>query len=84
MNMLNYLVSKINVGFMPHGIGLDESKNLLYVASRNILANGPAPHHTGVCSGRNGYINYVNTQTLLLDKKRTEISIDPFSIGVRK
>ncbi len=84
MNTLNYLVSKINVGFMPHGIGLDESKNLLYVASRNILANGPAPHHTGVCSGRNGYINYVNTQTLLIEKRRTEISIDPFSVGVRK
>ncbi len=84
MDMLFYAVNKINVGFMPHGIGLDESKNLLYVASRNLLTNGPAPHHTGVCAGRNGYINYVNTQTLMVDKKRTEISIDPFSIGVRK
>lgn len=83
MNLLNNTMTPIRVGSMPHGIGVDETKNTLYVASRNILSNGPAPHHTGVCAGRNGFVQTVNMSTHQVSTKRTEISIDPYSVNVR-
>ncbi len=79
-----YNIQKIKVGYMPHGIGVDESKKLIYVASRNIYSNGPAPHHTSVCNGRNGFVNYIDLNTLQVLTKRTEVSVDPYSVAVRK
>ncbi len=84
IDLTTYAVQKIKVGFMPHGLGIDENKNLLYVASRNIYSNGPAPHHTSVCGGRNGFINYIDLNTLSVLSKRTEIAADPYSVGIRK
>lgn len=83
MDLTTNAMTPIKVGFMPHGIGIDEAKNLLYVASRNILTSGPAPHHTSVCSGRNGFVSYVDLTTLQVNSRRTEISVDPYSVNVR-
>jgi DNA-binding beta-propeller fold protein YncE len=75
---------RIQVGFMPHGICVDDSRNLVYVASRNLLTSGPAPHHTAVCNGRNGFVSYINLNSLLVLPKRTEVSVDPYSASFRK
>lgn len=75
---------RIQVGFMPHGLAVDESKGLIYVASRNILSSGPAPHHTSVCAGRNGFVNFIDLNSFKLKTKRTEISSDPYSVAIRK
>lgn len=83
LDLSNLSVQKNKVGFMPHGVGINESKNVLYVASRNILSSGPAPHHSSVCSGRNGFINYIDLNSFQVSNKRTEISVDPYAIGVR-
>lgn len=83
INLADYTAKKLTVGFMPHGIGVDEKKSILYVASRNIYTNGPAPHHTSVCNGRNGFVNFVDLKNFTVLPKRTEISVDPYGVGVR-
>jgi len=80
---VGYTTTKIKCGFQPHGIAVDESKNLLYVLSRNILSKGPAPHHTSECIGRNGFVNFVDLNTFTPMKKRYELSVDPYFIFAR-
>ncbi len=79
-----YAHQNIKVGALPHGIAIDESKKLIYVASRNIYSNGPAPHHTAMCSGRNGFISFIDLTTLQVLKKKTEVSVDPYGVAYRK
>jgi YVTN family beta-propeller protein len=83
IDLQTYQTRMIPVGFMPHGIGVDESTNLLYVASRNIYTDGPAPHHSSACAGRNGFLNIIDLNTFKVLPKRTELSVDPYSVSVR-
>jgi YVTN family beta-propeller protein len=71
------------VGYMPHGIGVDEKNKMLFVASRNLYTTGPAPHHSSVCGGRNGFVNFVDLKTFTVLGKRYELSADPYGLGVR-
>ncbi len=82
IDMTTYQSDNYSVGYQPHGIALDEVNGYIIVASRNILNNGPTPHHTGVC-GRNGFVNYFNINTMLLLSKKTEVASDPYSVVVR-
>jgi DNA-binding beta-propeller fold protein YncE len=72
-------------GYQPHGLAMDEEKGLLYVSNRNVNVNGPAPHHSSVCGGRNGYIVAIEAPsfTLLLGFKH-ELGSDPYAVGLRK
>ena len=81
IDMTSYLSTNYFVGYQPHGIVLDETNGLVIVASRNILTNGPAPHHTGIC-GRNGFVNYFDMNTMLLLSKKTEVASDPYSVTI--
>jgi YVTN family beta-propeller protein len=79
------LVRSVYTGFQPHGIAVDETKGLVYVAHRNIRADGPAPHHTTTCGGRNGNITAIQLGTLdLLPGFKHELSTDPYSVGLRE
>jgi DNA-binding beta-propeller fold protein YncE len=80
----NSLQSYVNVGTQPHGIAVDESHGVVYVANRNIDVTGPLPHHTSVCGGRNGNVVFIDLNSLQLTGKRIEVSVDPYSIGVRE
>lgn len=82
LDMSTYSYANYKVGYQPHGLGLDEVNGYLIVASRNIITNGPTPHHTGVC-GRNGFVNYFNLNNMQLLTKKTEIASDPYSVAVR-
>lgn len=82
IDMTTYQSSNHSVGYQPHGIALDEVNGYVIVASRNILSNGPTPHHTGVC-GRNGFVNYFNINTMELLSKKTEVASDPYSVVVK-
>lgn len=82
IDMSTYSYTNYKVGYQPHGLGLDEVNGYVIVASRNIITNGPTPHHTGVC-GRNGFVNYFNINTMQLLTKKTEIAADPYSVAVR-
>lgn len=82
IDMTTYQTTNYLVGYQPHGITLDETNGLVIVASRNILSNGPTPHHTGVC-GRNGFVSYFNMNTMQLLSKKTEVAADPYSVAIR-
>lgn len=79
----SYITSKIPCGFQPHGMAVDESKKLLYVTSRNIMADGPAPHHTSQCAGRNGFVNFIDLNSFKVLPDRYELSVDPYFIFAR-
>lgn len=84
----NTFIKNIYTGYQPHGIVVDETNNLVYVGNRNINPNGPAPHHVFFCGGRNGYVTYIDLTTLTMKKlglndKRTEVSVDPYSMTIR-
>jgi YVTN family beta-propeller protein len=81
----NTVVKIINTGFQPHGIAVDQNNSTVYVAHRNFAPGGPAPHHAGACAGKNGYITAFNIQSLsLIGGYKPEVSIDPYSIAIRK
>ena len=76
-------VKKIKVGWQPHGFAVDEKKQVVYVANRNVTG-GIAPHHAASCSGKNGYLSIINLNTLDKDPDfNPEVSVDPYAITVR-
>ncbi len=77
------VASDIKCGFQPHGIAADESSNFLYVLSRNIAAGGPTPHHTSLCNGQNGFVNFIDMKTLKVASEKYELSVDPYFIYAR-
>jgi YVTN family beta-propeller protein len=79
----SYITKNIPCGFQPHGMAVDESKKLLYVLSRNISTDGPLPHHTSFCGGRNGFVSFVDLNTFTVLSKRYELSADPYFIFAR-
>jgi DNA-binding beta-propeller fold protein YncE len=87
--VINYntmeLVKRIPGPFYQiHGISVDDRNARFFVVSRNLLTTGPAPHHTSVCGGRNGYYNVYDLNTLdPLINKRFESTVDPYSADVR-
>ena len=58
--------------------------------NRNSSSDGPAPHHTSVCGGRNGNVSFINltTQSMVTNPngsiKKIEISVDPYSVSIRQ
>jgi DNA-binding beta-propeller fold protein YncE len=83
INAGDYSTTNIPCGYQPHGIAVDETKKLIYVLSRNISSNGPLPHHTSECKGRNGFVNFVDLNTFTVLPKRYELSSDPYFIFAR-
>lgn len=83
INASGFSVSNLKVGYQPHGLAIDETKNLLYVTSRNVQSNGPAPHHSSQCNGRNGFLSFIDLPSFSVLQKRYELSVDPYFIFTR-
>lgn len=87
--VINYntldIVKRIDGEFyQPHGLAVDERNGTVYIASRNTNVNGPAPHHSSDCGGRNGYYQVYDLNTLEpVNGRRYEITPDPYSVSVR-
>lgn len=86
--VINYntleIVKRIDDKFyQPHGLCVDDANNVLYVASRNVNPNGPAPHHSSECGGRNGYYHTFNLTTFEKLPKRYEVTPDPYGCESR-
>jgi DNA-binding beta-propeller fold protein YncE len=82
----NEVVKKITDRYyMPHALSVDDRYGMLYVFSRNIDLNGPAPHHnSSTCDGRSGYYSIYDINTLTpLNNRRYEVTVDPYSSDVR-
>lgn len=80
IDAVNFEPENIACGYQPHGIAADNSKKVLYVLSRNISGTGPAPHHSSQCSGRNGFINFIDLNSFTILSHRYELSVDPYFI----
>lgn len=78
-NVLQYL----NSGSEPHGICIDELNDRIIIANRNLNTNGPLPHHSSLCGGRNGYISFGKLSTLTMFTKKVEVSVDPYSLAIK-
>jgi len=79
----NTLIKTIYAGYQSHGVVVDDYNNRVYISNRNINSTGPAPHHSSLCSGRNGYISAIDMSTLeLIQGSNTEVSVDPYGIGI--
>jgi DNA-binding beta-propeller fold protein YncE len=66
--------------FQPHGMVVDESRNQLYVASRNADPTGPPPHHVSECGSRNGYFQVIDINTWQVIRSAVELSVDPYAM----
>ncbi|MEP7265854.1 MAG: c-type cytochrome domain-containing protein [Bacteroidota bacterium] len=79
----NQLIKSVYTGYQPHGIAVDDVNNKVYVGNRNANPNGPAPHHTSLCAGRNGNVSIIDMSTLtVIPGSSTEVSVDPYSVGI--
>ncbi len=78
------VVKSLFTGYQPHGVAIDETGNKVFVSHRNVTADGPAPHHSTECAGRNGYFTTIDLNTLenIANSKR-EISVDPYSAAFK-
>jgi DNA-binding beta-propeller fold protein YncE len=89
INYKTYTLEKfIYTGPQPHGIEVDDEAKLVYVVNRNANPDGPAPHHTNECGGRNGNVSFIDLNTLQMvgsgsSFKKVEVSVDPYSIAIR-
>jgi DNA-binding beta-propeller fold protein YncE len=80
-------------GFQPHGLFVDDDRDVVYVANLNYDATGPAPHHVTDCGGRNGYLSIIRMSTLQLltvenadgisYTYKNELLPFPYSVGFR-
>jgi len=81
----NSLVKTIYSGYQPRGLAVDDHNNCVWIANRNISGVGWAPHHTGSCLGRNGYVTIINMNSLELESLwKAEVSVDPYCIAIRR
>lgn len=87
--VINYetlsVITSISGGFyQPHDLAVDDESDVIYIPNRNVNPNGPAPHHTSTCGGRNGFVRMIDMSTLqMIPNYKAEISVDPYAIGIR-
>ncbi|HKR03517.1 MAG TPA: c-type cytochrome domain-containing protein [Bacteroidia bacterium] len=95
VSIINYLDTTLvktidapGIFYYPHGVAVDDSKGICYVINRNLkTAGGPPPHHTSVCdpNQNNGYLLAIDLNTLeIVQGFKPELSVDPYSIAIRK
>lgn len=76
----NSFVTALYTGHQPHGVAVDDDKQLVFIANRNAVPGGPAPHHSSACGGRNGYLSIIDMASQTVDESREmELSVDPYS-----
>lgn len=81
----NQLLNSVYTGYQPRGLVVDDAHQQVWIANRNIFGVGWAPHHTTSCQGRNGYVTILDMNTMqMLPGWRTEVSVDPYCIAIRK
>jgi hypothetical protein len=62
---------------------VDDLYNRVYISNRNVSNDGPSPHHSSLCGGRNGYITAIDMNTLqLITGFKAEVSVDPYGVGI--
>ncbi len=81
----NQITRTIITGWQPHGIAVDELHKYVMVVNSNINPKGPAPHHVNGCGGRDGYVTFIDLNTLsLIPSKKFELANYPYAASIRK
>jgi DNA-binding beta-propeller fold protein YncE len=81
-NVTKTFLPEIYAGHDSKGMIIDQSKNKLFVANRNVSDGGPAAHHAPVCDGKNGYLTAIDLNNhLLIPDFKAELSVDPFFLA---
>jgi YVTN family beta-propeller protein len=76
----NSAVGSVYTGHQPHGIAVDDVRQLVIVANRNVAPGGPAPHHSSACAGRNGSVAFIDMQTFSIrGDLKLEVGVDPYA-----
>jgi len=85
VDMNDYTVTKkINSGYQPFGIAVDDSRGIVAVVNANLNPDGNEPHHTSNCGGRNGNVTFIALHTLELVRGiRSEIAVFPYGAAAR-
>lgn len=85
VNMDNYAVIKrINSGYQPFGIAVDDRRGMVAVVNANLSPNGNKPHHSTNCGGRNGNVSFIDLQTMeLVPGLRSEVAVFPYGAAAR-
>jgi DNA-binding beta-propeller fold protein YncE len=75
---------KVNSGYQPYGIAVDDERGIVAIVNANISSAGPASHHASKCGEKNGNLSFVelSTMSLIKDAKR-ELVVFPFGISIR-
>lgn len=80
----NTITKRIYSGYQPYGIVADEKRGIVAVVNANLNSEGDEPHHSSDCDGRNGYISFININTLeVIPGERSEVAVFPYSISAR-
>ena len=71
--------------YQPHDVAVDEQDGLVFIPSRDVNPNGPAPHHSSGCGAgtRPGWYSVYDLKTLQPDPKRYDAPADPYAISAR-
>jgi DNA-binding beta-propeller fold protein YncE len=78
------VIRTINIGYQPNGIVVNAEHGYAAVVNSNISPKGPGPHHTGGCGGRNGYVTFIDLNTLtLIPGKKYELAVYPYAAALR-
>ena len=82
--LTNTVEKKLNTGYQPYGIAVDDERKIVAVVNANISSEGPGSHHSSKCGEKNGNVTFIDMNTLspLKDVKR-ELAVFPFGIGIR-
>ncbi|MBL7934157.1 MAG: hypothetical protein JNL60_19795 [Bacteroidia bacterium] len=85
INLATMQVEKtIYPGCQPAGIKSNSSKSFALIVNSNISPKGPKPHHITGCGGRNGFISFLNLETLeIMPSKKYELAVYPSAIDLR-
>jgi len=80
----NTIIKRVNTGYQPYGIAVDDDKKVVAVVNANISSAGPASHHVSGCGKKNGNITFIDLNTLsLVHQKLLEVAVFPFSAALR-
>lgn len=80
----NTVIGAVYTGHQPHGVAIDEDRQLVIISNRNVTPGGPAPHHSNACGGRNGSVAFIDMQSFtVLSSRKLEVSVDPYACMYR-
>lgn len=78
----NNIIKRINIGYQPYGISVNEKQNTVAIVNANI--SGPKTHHVSGCGQKLGNLSFIDLSTLnILNDKQRELAVYPFAIANR-